>query len=510
MTTMPTDSDARRRRLRSIVGFALLAVVAGCDDSGTGDGTSAGATTVAPTRASTGVTETQAEPTTEPTASPTAAPQTTIVADPGECPVDALPDDGGDPVEITFWHSMSATTGVVMEELIADYNATQSRVRVTPVFQGGYAETFEKYVNSLRGGGDLPTLLQLSEISLQPMVDSQSTVAIGDCIAAAGYDLSDFPEILLDQYRIDGELVTMPFQLANPVLYYDGNTFVAAGLDPAASPTTLDELVETSRTLVDAGVVTYGLALEVDAWSFEQWIATAGETLVDHDNGRSGRAEQARLDTELVRELLATLQQMHDEGLLLVTGRGGEQSGLARFVAVAQGEAAMTIASSASLGEIYEQLYRVPDIDVRVGPFPGLGGKTTVGGGSIYLTNVADDAERAAAWDLLAWLNEPAQQVRWSAGTGYVPTRLSATDDPELQALWSERPGFRVAWDQLAGEGAVPAGGGPVIGDYPGVRDAIEDGLEALYDGADPADVQAEMQSAADAAIGDYNRRIGD
>jgi sn-glycerol 3-phosphate transport system substrate-binding protein len=416
--------------------------------------------------------------------------------------------DSGPPVEITLWHSMSATTGVVLEDMIADYNVAQRRVHVTPVFQGGYEDTFWKYVNTLRSGGELPALVQLSEIVLQPMVDSESIVPIGDCVAAADYDLSDYPELLLDQYRLGATLQTMPFQLSNPVLFYDGNDFVAAGLDPADPPTTLDELVATSQALVEAGVVTSGIALEVDAWAFEQWLATAGELLVDHENGRSSRAEHALLDTDVAAEVLATLQGMHEDGLLLVTGRGGEQSGLARFIAVAQGEASMTIGSSASLGEIYEQISRVPDVDVRVGPFPGLGGRTTVGGGSIYLTNATDEAERAAAWDLLAWLNEPAQQVRWATGTGYVPTRISATNDPALVQLWAERPGYKVAWDQLAVAGEVPGGGGPVIGDYLGVRDAIEDGLEAVYAGDAPKSVAAAIQEAADRAIAEYNDRI--
>lgn len=70
-----------------------------------------------------------------------------------------------------------------------------------------------------------------------------------------------------------------------------------------------------------------------------------------------------------------------------------------------------------------------------------------------------------------------------------------------------------VAWcdtDRLrrGGTGDVPGGGGPVIGDYVGVRDAIEDGLEALYAGDAPSAVQADMQAAADRVIEAYNVRV--
>ena len=509
--TQLTKHPHRRIDRRHVAVVIVAAVAVACAGGDVDDTAPAGPTST-PTATEPGDDRTATTVVPGATTAPqsTESPGTTLEPESGECPVDALADTG-EPVPIEIWHAMSATTGVVFEELIADYNVSQDRVLVTPVYQGGYTETFGKYINTLRSGGDLPTIIQLSEISLQQMIDSRSIVSIDDCIAADSYDLTDFPELLLDQYRVDGRLVTMPFQLANPVLFYDGNDFVAAGLDPDDPPVTLDELVETSRALVEAGAVTSGIALQVDAWPFEQWVATAGAALVDHDNGRSGRAERSLLADQAVTDLLTTLAEMNREGLLLSTGRGGEQAGLAQFIAVAQGDAAMTIASSATLGEIYEQIGRVPDVDVRVGPFPVSGeGKTTIGGGSIYLTNDTTDAERSAAWDLIVWLNEPAQQVRWSSGTGYVPTRTSAVADPTLQQLWADQPGFRVAYDQIAAPGELPGGGGPVIGDYAGVRDAIEDGLEALYGGAEVAAVQAEIQDAADQAIADYNGRIGD
>ena len=110
----------------------------------------------------------------------------------------------------------------------------------------------------------------------------------------------------------------------------------------------------------------------------------------------------------------------------------------------------------------------------------------------------------------MTWLDEPAQQVTWSIGTGYIPTRLSASEDPRLQELWAERPGFRVAFDQLAAAGPIAGGGGPVIGDFGGFREAIEQALESLYQGADPAVVAAEAQRQATDAIRAYNRRIGE
>ena len=311
--------------------------------------------------------------------------------DVSDCPVDALEQAEG-PVTVTMWHPMSSRSGAALEELVTEFNETQDRVRVEAVFQGDYDDTFTKYVNTLRSGGDLPDVVMLNETTMQQMVDSESTVPIEACLLASGYDTTDFPGRLLDQYRVGDVLVTLPFQLSNPVLYFDGNDFVSAGLDPDDPPTTLDDLLEASRVLVDAGVAEDPLALEVDAWIFEQWVNKTGQPLVNHDNGRAARADEALLDTAATSEVLDFLAAMRDEGLVRNTGRGTDQAALAKFLAIGFGEASMTISSSANLGEIYDRLGRFPDVDIRVAPMPGpSGGGVAVGGGSLYLVNETDD-----------------------------------------------------------------------------------------------------------------------
>ena len=426
-----------------------------------------------------------------------------------ECPVDAL-DDADGPVEITMWHSMTATNAEVIDQFVADYNAAQDRVVVDASFQGIYSESFEKYINTLRSGGDRPDVIQANETVLQQMVDSQSIIPVQACIDAEGYDLSDFTGRLMDQYRIGDVVVTMPFQLSNPVLYYDGNDFVAAGLDPDQPPSTFAEWLDVSRTLVASGTVEQGIALDIDPWHFEQWLNMAGVPLVDNDNGRSGRATEVLLQSDAVTTIYRFLATLRAEGLISNTGRGTEQSQIGKYLTIALGDATMTVGSSSTLGEIYAQIGQFPDVDLRVAPLPGpTGGGTAIGGGSLYLTDDTSPEVRAAAWDFMKWLNEPTQQIAWSAATGYIPTRKSAEGDPTLEELWTERPGFRVAFDQLAAAGPIPGGGGPVIGDHLGVREAIVQSLEALHDGVLPEDAQAQAHEDANEALADYNRRIG-
>jgi sn-glycerol 3-phosphate transport system substrate-binding protein len=129
-----------------------------------------------------------------------------------------------------------------------------------------------------------------------------------------------------------------------------------------------------------------------------------------------------------------------------------------------------------------------------------------VGGAALWLADTGTDEQRAATWDFASWLTLPAQQARWHIGTGYVPNSRKAADDPAVTQLWAERPGFRVAFDQLSNSDG-PAG--PVIGGYHDFREAVTQGLERIADGADPQESLTQADAEATAAIADYNRRVG-
>jgi sn-glycerol 3-phosphate transport system substrate-binding protein len=429
-------------------------------------------------------------------------------SDPSLCPVDAL-DAADGPVDVEFWHAMNTVNKDTLEAMVADYNASQDKVNVNVIAQGSYEETLQKYIGAA-GGGDLPDITQMEETVMQIMVDSQTIVPIGSCIAADSYDTSDFVPPLFGQYSLDGELKTMPFQLSNPVLYYNLQRFEAAGLDPNDPPQTFDEVLEVSRQLVESGSVPKAMSLEIQGWYPEQWSSIAGEALVDNENGRVDRPREALLDNPAITESFELINTLNQEGLLLNVGPN--PTGADHLLALAQDQAAFTIGTSAALGTIYDAIDEFPNVTIGVAPMPSPAepvGGVTVGGGSLYMMKDSDDEVKAAVWDLMKWLSEPEQQARWAMSTGYIPTRISAIEDPELQALWTERPGFRVAFDQLADSVPPPGGGGPVIGDYVSYRNAIEKAIERIINGTPVAEAQADAQAEGTEAITDYNDRVG-
>jgi len=426
------------------------------------------------------------------------------------CPGGLL-DRASGTTEVTFWHAMSAQNEVALKGLVSSYNALQDRVKVNLVFQGSYDDALQKYMASA-GGGDRPDIVQLQSNATQLMIDSHSAVPAQACVDAEHYDLSDYVKRAIDYYSVGGRLWPMPFNVSDLVLYYNKKAFEKAGLDPARPPATLAELRDDAQRIVSSGAAAHGIALDLSAGYVEQWFASAGEQFVDHQNGRQGRAGKVLFDDPLGLELFSTLKSMLASGEALSVGRnsGGTQT----FLAVASKDAAMTLGSSASLGSLLSTLAagQVRDVELGVGPLPappGSGG-VSVGGGALWLVRGSQPVRQEAAWRFMKWLGEPEQQATLHTATGYLPGRRSAADLPAVRAAWAARPAFRVGYDELLHGADNAASAGPVIGPIGKIQEAVVQALEEMtLRGGAPATVLHAAAATSNAAMVDYNRRVG-
>jgi len=427
------------------------------------------------------------------------------------CPVDALESADG-PVQITFWHAMTRANEEALVRLTDQFNDSQSKIEVTLVNQTGYKESLQKFRAGLTSG-DLPNIVQIEDTGTQQMIDTQAILPAQSCIDASDYDTSDFIQRVTDYYTVEGDLYPMPFNVSNPILYFDKNGFRAAGLDPEDPPSTLAEVRTASEKLQGAGYK-YGWGLKLDPWYLEQWSAKAGKLYANNDNGRAERATEVVFDNPTGVEIFTWMQSMVDDGLAVTNSASGSNS-FNNLLGIRSKDVGMTIDSSAALGTIEQVLSSGEGggVEVGVGPMPGPSGNggVLVGGAALYLVRKGSSpAQQAASFEFAKWLNSPAVQADWSASTGYVPTRRSAVDEPVLAEKWQRSPNFRVAYDQLVSGPDNLATAGPVIGAYQAVRDAVLIAQEKMFtEGLAPAKAIAEAKRGADAAMLEYNQRVG-
>lgn len=429
-----------------------------------------------------------------------------------KCPLGAL-KKASKPVEITYWHSMNRANDETLQRLTDEYNSSQSDVKVTLVNQTTYNDTLTKYVAGL-STGDLPDLVQIEDTALQQMIDTQSVLPAQACVKADEYDLSGHVQRVLDYYTVGGTLWPMPFNVSNPVFLYNKKAFTQAGLDPDKPPATLDEITAASKKLKSAGAVSKaGFGLKTDPWTLEQWLAKAGQPYVNNGNGRKARATAVQFDTKTGLEIFTWMSEMVSSGLAITNTNEGTAA-FDNLLGIGNGTHAMTIDTSASLGTVTSVLSGggYPNVELGVGPMPGPVGKggILVGGAANYISNKSEPAKQAAAWDFAKYLNEAQVQADWAAGTGYVPVVEAATELPAVQELWAKDPGYKVAYDQLLTGVDNVATAGPVIGAYKGVRDAVIAAEKSMFtQGVKPKAALKAAKAKADAAIKEYNARVG-
>jgi sn-glycerol 3-phosphate transport system substrate-binding protein len=502
--TTPPHRSSRSRRFRRCAAVAsasalLLAACGGSDE----DGAPATTAEVADDSADDSADDTGLDAVDEAVDVPDAASDLAEL-----CPVDALAATDG-PVTVDLWWGLPRSEILEpMADLVDEYNASQDAVVVNLISQGTYNENLDKYLIGLRSG-DRPTLIQLEETALQLGVDSGSFIPMQACVDAAGYSLDDYIDRTISAFTVEDVLWPMPFNISNPILYANMKALNDAGVTEL--PTTLAEMRAASQAVVDAGVAPAGISLTSSSWILEQLFALGNEDYADGGNGREQRATEVLIDNEIGLEIFTWLHDMVNDGLATYVGGGDDSE---HFFALALGQAAMTMDTTAALRGVIDAAAGFPNVEVAVGPLPSVSGRdggVLVGGAALWLDAETTDAERAAAWDFVTWLNSPEQQARWHAATGYVPIRTSAVELDDVVSLWADEPEFRIAYDQLVEGIESSATAGPVIGNHAQMRlDAIVPALEAMYLQAMPPQMAlTQAKAQADAIIADYNRRTG-
>jgi sn-glycerol 3-phosphate transport system substrate-binding protein len=425
---------------------------------------------------------------------------------------DALERAGG-VTEITFWHSMDASNGIALTELVDRFNAAhQGSVVVKPVFQGTYDDAITKYKASVQSN-TTPAIMQIYDIGTQFMIDSHEVVPVQGFAERDGYDLGTIQKNIAGYYTVQGRQWSMPLNSSVPLLYYNRSAFAAAGLDPEKPPRNLAEIRAAAEKLskVNGGPVSYGFGAAIYGWLLEQFASTSGQLFCDAENGRTGqRVTSANIASPELVETVRWWQQMVADGLAVNTGRVTKDA----QDAFKAGQTAMTLESTGQVKgftaaaegkfELGAAAYPVVSGTQRQGLGP------SIGGASLWISGPGhSEAEKEAAWQFTQFLAQPDTQAYWHTQTGYFPVTTAALEEPEDKAFLAENPLFQVAIDSLDATEVQPATTGCAAGAMPQIRKATEDGLERALIGKDPLTSLQQVQRNVAESIANYNDSVG-
>ena len=226
-------------------------------------------------------------------------------------------------------------------------------------------------------------------------------------------------------------------------------------------------MYEAAKTLKEAGVSDKPFSFRASRWYFETWLTGIGGEIVNNDDGRSGLATEATFATPEADDLMASLQQMNDEGLLNVFA--ATEGGIDQFLALVTQDSSMLDRDVDGVDHHPRRLVGLgsppsrPGVDFDVverrpracwcpAPAPSRAssrpGRVFPSGGAFYMLNTSEPEQQAASWRFLEFMLDPANAKTWLFSGGYLPVVKAVNDDPEVQAFWT---------DDLAGVLLFPA-----------------------------------------------------
>ena len=371
---------------------------------------------------------------------------------------------------VTFWYAWGGSEGEVLEELIAEFNASQSDISVrgsfVPIGDG------ERILASLAGGVP-PDLLTVWDWMVVPLGSSGALRELSPDLAAAGITADDYLPGIWEYGAYRGDKYGLPTTLNVYGFMWNKDVFEAAGLDPEAPPRTIAELdaltaqlttVDGRGTMRRLGFFPNVTAIYMYAFGGQLYDPVTLEPTLDHPGNIAAF------------EWLAEYYETFDITRIrrFQAGWGDLASPYNPFY---RGQIAM---QEGGQWEVLSTSRYAPDLNWGVTTFPapegGRADVTPVQSSFWVVPRAAVNGD--AAFEFLVWLTAPEQSARFAAALANIPPRQDALALPAFAETIT--PHMQVYLDMLL-EGFVFTPPGLPVGLY--LSEQLNQALASVQDG---------------------------
>lgn len=343
----------------------------------------------------------------------------------------------GDLIELEFWYSWQDKVAENNQELTEKFNETvgkENNIRITAEYQGSYDELHTK-LKSAFIANEQPAISVMEIASIKSFADAGMIEPLENYISDEKE--SNFLPGLMDNSYVEGKLYGVPYLRSTPIFYYNKTLFDQAGITSA--PTNWEELASTSKQLESIGVKGFGFLNDI--WHFEAYTQGNGGNIVNADE------TEAIFNQEPAVEVVEFLK----EGIEKYNFKyySGNNASDTRTTEIMNQKIGMWVNSTGSLNNTLD-IAKQNGYEIGTAFIPcGKEYSVPTGGCNIVMTSKLTDEEKEAAALFINFMTEEEQVVYSHKKTGYLPTTISSTTHPEIEALYESTPQFKVAVDQL-------------------------------------------------------------
>lgn len=318
--------------------------------------------------------------------------------------------------------------------------------------------------------------------------------------------LDDMLPAARDYFRYAGELMSMPRTASTVVLFANMDILARAGV--AEPPRTWREVTAACQAVAKlSGGPSHAITWPNTYWFFLQAIAQQGGLIADHDNGRSGRAENVDLASREMMAYVQWWQRLHQDGHYLYTDKLGDFPGCSD--AFADQRVALLLTSSVDASHLLQRAEQ-QGFTLTMAPMP-INDEVPVagammGGFSFWLRAGLGQAKQDGALAFLQHLVQPGLNAEWAERHFRIPVTRAAVEVLEREGLYARNPNLRVAGDQLEAADGSPASLGPLLGGHAEIVAELPAAMhDVLTAGADPAARFARASKQAQQTLEAYN-----
>jgi multiple sugar transport system substrate-binding protein len=339
---------------------------------------------------------------------------------------------------LEFW--AMGREGEVVQQLIPEFERRVPGVRVR-VQQIPWSAAHEKLLTAYVGNA-MPDVVQVGLTWLPELVALGALAPLDARLPSLGTPGDEFGGIA-EATAIDGVRYGVPWYVDTRVLFYRSDILRAAGYPQA--PSTWAGWLQAMERIKSVGPDRYAVLLPMTEWEPPVILALQRGAGLLRDGDRYGDFR-----CPAFRAAFTFYLDFFRKGL---APRAGAAQSANLYQDFADGYFSILISGPWNLGELARRLPALAD-DWTTAPLPGLDGEgpgvSLAGGAALAVVRTSPRAE--AAWQWIAFLAEPAQQLAFWRLTGDLPARPSAWHDGGLGAA----PRTRAFWEQLGHVRATP------------------------------------------------------
>lgn len=396
--------------------------------------------------------------------------------------------------QIEWWHAMGGANGEKLNEIVKEFNDSQSQYKVDPVFKGNYSETMTSAIAAFRAHKQ-PAIVQVFEVGTASMMAAKGAIypvykLMKD--THEEFNPKDYLSSVTGYYSdVKGNMLSMPFNSSTPVLYYNKEMFKKAGI--STPPKTWEEVEADSKKLLASGAKC-GFTTGWQSWvQLENLSARHDVPFASNDDGFTGMDTKLLFNGPLQVMHITKMHEWQKSGIFSYGGRRSDSA--PKFYSQ---QCAMYTGSSSAYGG----MTRNAKFDFGVSSLPYWASEvktpnnTIIGGASLWVLKGKSKEEYKATAAFLHFLSTPKVQAEWHQFTGYLPITHAAYELTKKEGFYKSHPGTEAAVLQMTASKPTVNSRGLRLGNFVQIRDVINGALESVWSGKETP--QAALNTAVE------------